>query len=50
MSDEMKKIETLIWMFNNLTTGQMETLKNMALAMIEPPVSITEKKRPPLND
>lgn len=50
MPDEMKKLDILIWLFNNLTAGQLEVLKNMARAMTERPDSVTEKKRPPLND
>jgi hypothetical protein len=50
MSEEMKKIDLIVWMFNNLTSQHLEALKNMARAMTERPEPVTEKKRPPLND
>ncbi len=50
MTEEMKKIDTLTWMFHNLTSDELDSLKNMARAMIERPEAKTEIKRPLLND
>jgi len=49
MTEEMKKLEALIWMFNNLNADQIEKLKRMALAMSKCHEQ-HDKKRPPLND
>lgn len=50
MTEEMKKIETLTWMFHHLSSDQLESLKNMARAMSERPDPQPVIKQPPLND
>lgn len=52
MDQEMMKVEILAWMFNELSLQNLETLQQMAKAMLKRVQNPEEEKRPypPLND
>ena len=50
MTDEMKKVEIVAWLFNNLSLENLQIIRQMAKAIIERPEPVLERNRPPLND
>lgn len=52
--NEMRKVEILMWLFNNLTINDLETILNFSRAMkdrsADPEVVRANHKQPPLND
>lgn len=52
--NEMRKVEITMWLFNNLTAGDLETVLNFSRAMkdgsADREVVRTNRKQPPLND
>jgi hypothetical protein len=50
----MRKVEITMWLFNNLTAGDLETVLNFSRAMkdgsADREVVRTNRKQPPLND
>ena len=52
--NEMRKVEILMWLLNNLDTADLETILNFSRAMkdrsADPEVVRTNRKQPPLND